>query len=85
MEHVEHGPAAAARLPEERAGSGAETRKKERSERIRIEQHGATGLLWFVGWLFSIGFLHLSFWKGLLALVIWPYYLGTTISVLVAR
>lgn len=84
MEHVEHGPAAAT-LPEERAGSGTGTRKKERSERIRIEQHGATGLLWFVGWLFSIGFLHLSFWKGILALVIWPYYIGTTISALIAR
>jgi hypothetical protein len=27
-------------------------------------------------WLYTIGFLHLSFWRGVLALVIWPYYLG---------
>jgi hypothetical protein len=38
---------------------------------------GATmGPVWFIGWLFTIGFLHLHFWKGLLALVVWPYYLG---------
>lgn len=40
--------------------------------------HGCgAGGLWFIGWLFTIGFLHLSFWKGVLALVIWPYYIGT--------
>lgn len=38
---------------------------------------GATfGSIWIIGWLFSIGFLHLAFWKGVLALVVWPYYLG---------
>jgi hypothetical protein len=46
------------------------------TERIRIEQHSVAGLLWFAGWLFTIGFLHLSFWKGVLALVLWPYYVG---------
>lgn len=32
--------------------------------------------LWFGGWLFTIGFADLAFWKGLLALVLWPYFLG---------
>ena len=45
-------------------------------QRIRIEQHGGLGLLWFAGWLFTIGYLQLSLWKGVLALVLWPYYLG---------
>ncbi len=45
-------------------------------ERIRIEQHSFGGMLWFGGWLFTLGFLGLSFWKGVLALLIWPYYLG---------
>jgi hypothetical protein len=49
-------------------------------ERIRIEQHSFVGGLWFAAWLFTIGFLHLHFWKGLLAIVVWPYYLGTTLS-----
>lgn len=34
------------------------------------------GYLWFIGWLFTIGYLKLSFWKGVLAIVVWPYYLG---------
>jgi hypothetical protein len=29
-----------------------------------------------MGWLFTIGFLKLSFFKGLLALIVWPYYIG---------
>jgi hypothetical protein len=45
-------------------------------ERIRIEQHSNIGLLWFAGWLFTIGYLQLSFWRGVLAIVIWPYYIG---------
>ena len=50
------------------------------TERIRIEQHSAAGLLWFAGWLFTIGFLHLSFWKGLLGLIVWPYFMGTSFA-----
>lgn len=34
------------------------------------------GIIWFIGWLFTIGFLELTFWRGVLALIIWPYYLG---------
>ena len=49
-------------------------------ERIRIEQHSFVGTLWFAAWLFTIGFLHLSFWKGLLAIVLWPFYLGATLG-----
>jgi hypothetical protein len=51
-----------------------------RRERIRIEQHSAGGLLWFASWLFTIGFLNLTFWQGLAALVIWPYYIGVRIA-----
>jgi hypothetical protein len=38
------------------------------------------GWLWFVGWLFTMGYVQLSFWKSVLGLVIWPYYLGTFTS-----
>jgi hypothetical protein len=48
--------------------------------RIRIEQHSFMGTVWFAGWLFTIGFLHLTFWKGVVALVLWPYFLGMTFS-----
>lgn len=49
-------------------------------EKIRIEQHTATGGLWFAMWLFTIGFLHLDFLRGVLALLLWPYYLGNALS-----
>jgi hypothetical protein len=49
-------------------------------ERIKIEQHSVAGCLWFASWLFTIGFLHLTFWKGVLALFIWPYYIGAHLS-----
>ncbi len=38
---------------------------------------GFTGcLLWFAGWLFTFAFANLVWWKIILALAIWPYYLG---------
>ena len=43
-------------------------------EKIRIEQHSFGGLIWFAGWLFTIGFLQLQFWKGVLAVLLWPVY-----------
>jgi hypothetical protein len=52
------------------------------TERIQIEQHSTAGMLWFALWLFTIGFLDLAFWRGLLAILLWPYYLGTTFSTL---
>ena len=50
-------------------------------EKIRIEQHSFGGLLWFAGWLFTIGFLKLTFfWKGATGILLWPVYLGTALS-----
>jgi hypothetical protein len=49
-------------------------------EKIKIENHMFSGGLWFVGWLFTIGYLQLSFGKGLLAIVIWPYYIGASLA-----
>jgi hypothetical protein len=34
------------------------------------------GCLWAIGWLFTIGFLRLSFWRGVLAIFVWPYFIG---------
>jgi hypothetical protein len=49
-------------------------------EKIKIEHHTVSGGVWFAAWLFTIGYLHLSFWKAVLAVVIWPYYLGVHMS-----
>lgn len=48
--------------------------------KIKVENHTFPGAVWFIGWLFTIGFLHLSFWKGVLAIIIWPYYIGTFLA-----
>lgn len=46
------------------------------NQKISITQHGGLGLLWLAGWLFTLGYLDLSFWRGVLALFVWPYFLG---------
>lgn len=39
------------------------------------------GAIWSIGWLFTIGYVHLPFWwEGVLALIIWPYYLGAHLA-----
>jgi hypothetical protein len=48
-------------------------------QKIKVSQHGFTAFSWFAGWLFSIGFLDLSFFKGILAILVWPYYIGDAI------
>ncbi len=34
------------------------------------------GVIWIIGWLFTIGFVGLPFWRAVLGLIIWPYFLG---------
>lgn len=36
--------------------------------------------LWAIGWLFTIGYLRLSFWRGVLGLIVWPYFMGKNFS-----
>lgn len=46
----------------------------------KMEMAGLIGPIWFIGWLFTIGFADLSFWKGVIALVLWPYFLGSVLG-----
>ena len=46
----------------------------------KVKVQSSLGLAWFAGWLFSLGFLGLGFWKGLLALIVWPYYIGAALG-----
>ena len=48
--------------------------------RSKVEVAGIMGPVWFIGWLFTIGFVKLTFWKGFLALLCWPYYLGVKLA-----
>lgn len=53
-----------------------EPRADKRAKNKIVLVSRETGTFWFAGWLFTIGFAQLTFWNGLLALIVWPYYLG---------
>ena len=38
-----------------------------------------TGTIWFIGWLFTIGFAQLVWWKIIVGIVVWPYFLGLAV------
>jgi hypothetical protein len=37
------------------------------------------GTIWFGGWLFTIAFAKLVWWKAVLGLVVWPYFLALAV------
>ncbi len=39
----------------------------------------ATGIFWFMGWLFTISFANLVWWKIIVGIVVWPYFLGIAV------
>ena len=47
--------------------------------RARPAQSSLAGMLWFAGWLFTIAFARLIWWKAVLALVVWPYFLALAV------
>ena len=49
-------------------------------QKINVENHSFGFGLWLIGWMFTIGYLHLTFWQGALAFIIWPYKLGAYFS-----
>jgi hypothetical protein len=34
------------------------------------------GTIWFIGWLFTWGFAQPVWWKILVGIIAWPYFLG---------
>jgi len=50
----------------------------DKNIKVKVETGGAMGTVWFMGWLFSIGYLHLVIPKALYAILLWPYYLGAS-------
>jgi hypothetical protein len=44
--------------------------------RWRVYSSSFAGMFWFAGWLFTLAYAKLLWWQAILALVIWPYYLG---------
>ena len=49
---------------------------EERKPRGGGASAGVAGVIWFIGWLFTIGYANLVWWKILVGIVIWPYFLG---------
>ena len=47
---------------------------------LASRKHNPEGAAWFAGWLFTIGYLHLNFWYGLLGLLVWPYFIGSHLA-----
>jgi len=37
------------------------------------------GTIWFMGWLFTIGFANLVWWQIILGVVVWPFFLGDAV------
>ncbi len=38
------------------------------------------GVIWFIGWLFTISFAHLVGWKIILGIFVWPLFLGQVVG-----
>ena len=47
--------------------------------KVRTEMGSMGGSLWAMGWLFTIGYLHLPIVKAVFAILLWPYYIGVTL------
>jgi hypothetical protein len=41
---------------------------------------GCAGAFWFAGWLFTIAVAKLGFWKAVLGIILWPYFLGLSLT-----
>lgn len=49
-------------------------------KKTKVEVSGVAAPFWLAGWLFTIGFAHLGFWKAFLAIVLWPFFLGRMVG-----
>lgn len=45
----------------------------------RVKVHNSLAPIWIIGWLFTIAYAQLPFWHAVLALIIWPYFLGVAL------
>jgi hypothetical protein len=53
-----------------------ENNTKSQEKGITVKVDTGMGLIWFIGWLFTIAFARLDLVESLIALLGWPYYLG---------
>jgi hypothetical protein len=48
-----------------------------RSRPIRVDT--GMGIIWFIGWLFTLAFAKLVWWEAIVGIIIWPYFLGVAV------
>jgi hypothetical protein len=65
-------------------GKGTKKKEAKMTEEKKFKGGGASagaagGVIWFIGWLFTIGYVNLVWWKIILGIVVWPYFLGVDI------
>ncbi len=48
-------------------------------QKTHVHTGSAAGVLWCIGWLFTIAYAKLTFWTAVLGLLLWPYYLGVAV------
>jgi hypothetical protein len=51
-----------------------------KSKRGSASPGGLAGAFWFAGWLFTIAFADLVWWKIILGIIVWPLFLGWEIG-----
>jgi len=61
-------------------GNSSENGNTKTGTTVRVDPSGAVFIVGIWAWLFTIGYLHLTFWNGVLAIVLWPVYLGWALS-----
>lgn len=53
-----------------------ESVEKSKAQSIYVNATSSLGILWLIGWLFTISFAKLVWWKAALGILLWPYFLG---------
>jgi len=54
----------------------------EEKRKWKMDKGGFFGMFWFAGWLFTLAFANLVWWKAILGLVVCPFYLGDAVLAL---
>jgi len=51
------------------------------SDQVKVAvRSGDFGVVWLLGWMFTLGFLKLGLVKAAVALIVWPFYLGSALG-----
>ena len=46
---------------------------------VHVQSGSLAGVFWSAGWMFTIAFAKLIWWKALLSIIIWPWFLALAV------